>query len=742
MDMDIELLAPAGSYEALEAAFSAGADAVYIGGSQFGARAYADNLDEEKMCRAIDLAHLQGKKLYLTVNTLLKDSEIEEQLFRYLLPYYREGLDGVIVQDFGVLELIREAFPLLPIHASTQMAVTGASGARVLKELGVKRVVTARELSLAEISDIRKQTNIEIESFVHGALCYCYSGQCLMSSLIGGRSGNRGRCAQPCRLPYEVFEKGKRLNSDKTAYPLNTKDMCTLELLPEIIRAGVTSLKIEGRMKKPEYTAGVVSVYRKYLDLYRENPENYQVQKADLKLLFDLFNRDGFNQSYYLERNGRDMMALRNEKLTSDRQDHIQPLYQKIRDRWISEKLQTGIDGRLKLEEGRPARLTLVYGSFAAEVEKEGIQAAKNQPVTEERVRVQMEKTGNSPFCFQKLEIEMEDRLFIPMQVLNELRREALGRLEKAVLDAYRRDVPAPERKAGSRMRGRAAGTGQEQDSGEKRRELWGSVETFAQLRVLEEMPGIYGIYLPVSLFAGVRFYEETSKTTADLLKKGKGVRLALPHITRAGEDGYYMENLKKLAEDGVDGFLVRNLEDFGLLKERGLEDKVILDAGMYTMNGCALQFWEKQGVFHDTVPLELNQKEIRSRENAGSEMILYGRAPMMISAQCLKKNLDRCTHSHAMLSLRDRMGKQFPVACCCDSCYNVIYNSLPTSLLTEAEAVQKAGCASYRLCFTVEDEEETRSAALRFVDAYVYGKKADEEISEYTRGHYKRGVE
>ena len=261
MDMDIELLAPAGSYEALEAAFSAGADAVYIGGSQFGARAYADNLDEEKMCRAIDLAHLQGKKLYLTVNTLLKDSEIEEQLFRYLLPYYREGLDGVIVQDFGVLELIREAFPLLPIHASTQMAVTGASGARVLEELGVKRVVTARELSLAEISDIRKQTNIEIESFVHGALCYCYSGQCLMSSLIGGRSGNRGRCAQPCRLPYEVFEKGKRLNSDKTAYPLNTKDMCTLELLPEIIRAGVTSLKIEGRMKKPEYTAGVVSVY-------------------------------------------------------------------------------------------------------------------------------------------------------------------------------------------------------------------------------------------------------------------------------------------------------------------------------------------------------------------------------------------------------------------------------------------------------------------------------------------------
>ncbi len=297
MDMDIELLAPAGSYEALEAAFSAGADAVYIGGSQFGARAYADNLDEEKMCRAIDLAHLQGKKLYLTVNTLLKDSEIEEQLFRYLLPYYREGLDGVIVQDFGVLELIREAFPLLPIHASTQMAVTGASGARVLEELGVKRVVTARELSLAEISDIRKQTNIEIESFVHGALCYCYSGQCLMSSLIGGRSGNRGRCAQPCRLPYEVFEKGKRLNSDKTAYPLNTKDMCTLELLPEIIRAGVTSLKIEGRMKKPEYTAGVVSVYRKYLDLYRENPENYQVQKADLKLLLTCLTGMGLTKA-------------------------------------------------------------------------------------------------------------------------------------------------------------------------------------------------------------------------------------------------------------------------------------------------------------------------------------------------------------------------------------------------------------------------------------------------------------
>ena len=304
-----ELLAPAGSVEALRAAFMAGADAVYIGGDRFGARAYADNPGEQQLLESIDLAHRLGKRLYLTVNTLLKDQELEEELYHWMLPYVREGLDGVIIQDFGAVRLFQNMFPDLPLHASTQMTVTGLHGAEFLQKQGFTRVVPARELSLDEIREIRQKTGLEIETFIHGAMCYAYSGQCLFSSMLGGRSGNRGRCAGICRLPFEVcradekfrigekmecrpdggagYKPGKReagrrdgrgaRNSgnipQREYYPLNMKDMCTVEILPELLRAGICSLKIEGRMKKPEYTAGVVSVYRKYLDRYAENPD-------------------------------------------------------------------------------------------------------------------------------------------------------------------------------------------------------------------------------------------------------------------------------------------------------------------------------------------------------------------------------------------------------------------------------------------------------------------------------------
>ena len=255
-----ELLAPAGSYESIKAAVNAGADAVYAGGSLFGARAYADNPDEEHLIRGIEYCHLHGCRLYLTVNTLLKEQELEEKLEPFLRPYWQNGVDGLIVQDLGVACLVRERFPGLPLHASTQMTVTGPEGARFLEKMGFTRVVPARELSLAEIRAITAETGLEVETFIHGAMCYCYSGQCLFSSLIGGRSGNRGRCAQPCRLPLRIPDgAGKESGSSCL---LSMKDMCTLDLLPDILAAGVVSLKIEGRMKRPEYTAGVVSVYR------------------------------------------------------------------------------------------------------------------------------------------------------------------------------------------------------------------------------------------------------------------------------------------------------------------------------------------------------------------------------------------------------------------------------------------------------------------------------------------------
>ena len=251
--MQAELLAPAGSWDSLEAALKAGADAVYLGGSLFGARAYADNLSTEKLMEAIDLCHLHGRKLYLTVNTLLKEAELSSMLYQYLAPLYETGLDAVIVQDFGVFSFIRREFPELPLHASTQMSVHSPEGAAFLASQGASRVVTARELSLEELRAIHERTDVEIESFIHGALCYCYSGECLLSSMIGGRSGNRGRCAQPCRLPYSLYENGICLAKEK--YLLSPKDICTLSILPQILEAGVFSLKIEGRMKKPAYTA-------------------------------------------------------------------------------------------------------------------------------------------------------------------------------------------------------------------------------------------------------------------------------------------------------------------------------------------------------------------------------------------------------------------------------------------------------------------------------------------------------
>ena len=305
---EVEVLAPAGSYESMQAAISAGADAVYIGGSRFGARAYADNLTEERMLEAIDYAHLRGVSLYMTVNTLVKEREMDA-LIPYLEPYYRQGLDAVIVQDPGVARQVRRYFPDLAVHASTQMTITGVRGARIAKEWGATRVVPARELSLEEIQRIREELDIEIECFVHGALCYCYSGQCLLSSFIGGRSGNRGRCAQPCRLPYEIrgaaeVPGGRKLDRDDRCV-MSLKDLCTLDLLPQLLEAGVNSLKIEGRMKSPRYTAGVVSIYRKYVDRYlRDGSEGYRVDPEDKKMLLDLFDRGGFTEGYFRQHNG------------------------------------------------------------------------------------------------------------------------------------------------------------------------------------------------------------------------------------------------------------------------------------------------------------------------------------------------------------------------------------------------------------------------------------------------------
>ena len=301
-----ELLAPAGDYGCFQAALKAGADAVYIGGQEYGARAYAGNFSRDEVLFALDEAHFYGKKIYLTVNTLMKQEELD-RLADFIAPFYEAGLDAVIVQDVGALCVLGKNFPDLPLHASTQMTITDAAGAEALKRLGIVRVVPARELSLEEAALLKKESGLEVEVFIHGAMCYCYSGQCLFSSMLGGRSGNRGRCAQPCRQPYRIRSQ----KTGKACYPLSLKDMCTIDLIPELMDAEIDSFKIEGRMKRAEYVAGVTDVYRRRIDEYLENPQKKrEVPPQDRKLLSTLYVRSGLGNGYLKKHNGRDMITL------------------------------------------------------------------------------------------------------------------------------------------------------------------------------------------------------------------------------------------------------------------------------------------------------------------------------------------------------------------------------------------------------------------------------------------------
>ncbi len=431
MEKRTELLAPAGNMECFYAAMSAGADAVYAGGMRFGARAYAGNFSEEELIRAIDYAHLFGKKMYLTLNTLTKESEMHD-LPEFLKPLYEAGLDGVIVQDLGIFKHLRENFPLLPLHASTQMALTGVYGAELIKSLGAVRIVPARELSVGEIREIHEKTGMEIECFIHGAMCYCYSGMCLMSSMLGGRSGNRGRCAGPCRQPYG----GK--GSDK--YPLSMKDLSSIMQLPDMIEAGVDSMKIEGRMKAPEYVAGVTAIYRKYLDLYYEKGrEGFKVDKKDEEELLSLYSRSGLNPGYFNRHNGQEMITMRrgsySRALPDDSEVKIMQL--PVRGKAVvreGEPLILEIEALSYHEDGSSDRITVTEKGAPAE-------SAKNRPMEEKQIRKQLNKTGGSNFVFDSLEISVSGNVFIPVSALNDLRRQAFGKLAKELLSEFKRTL-------------------------------------------------------------------------------------------------------------------------------------------------------------------------------------------------------------------------------------------------------------------------------------------------------------
>ncbi|MDO4189483.1 MAG: U32 family peptidase, partial [Lachnospiraceae bacterium] len=414
----IELLAPAGDYECFLAAINAGADAVYLSGEKFGARSYAKNFTEEEIVKAIDYAHIFGKKVFMTVNTLLKDDELSE-LYDYLLPFYNAGLDGVIVQDMGVISYIRKAFNDMPVHASTQLAITGIEGINMLEKLGVKRTVLARELSMEEIKYINEHSSMELETFVHGSLCYSYSGKCLFSSLVGGRSGNRGRCAGSCRQPY----------NDK--FVLSTKDICCLKIIPDMIEAGICSLKIEGRMKSPEYVAGVTSIYRKYIDIYYANANNMssleikeqyfsgKIFSNDLDLLTRLYTRGGNSTGYYYKHNGKDMISLLDASYKSDKGE----VKSKINDEYIGESKKISLSCMVRIHPYEAISI-LINNEFYSEgaIASE----AKNNPIDNDSVKKQLQKTKDTEFEFTDITFDIDKNSFVRVSDLNQLRRDAI----------------------------------------------------------------------------------------------------------------------------------------------------------------------------------------------------------------------------------------------------------------------------------------------------------------------------
>ena len=799
----VEILAPAGSMECLKAAIAAGADAVYTGGALFGARAYAHNLTEEELLEAIDYVHLHGRRLYLTVNTMIKEREMEKQMYDYLLPYYRQGLDAVIVQDIGLFRFIRKHFPDLPIHASTQMTLTGVDGAKFLEKEGAQRIVTSRELSMAEVKKIADETELEIESFVHGALCYCYSGQCLFSSFIGGRSGNRGQCAQPCRLLYRTPE------AKRPQYLLSLKDICTLELIPEMIESGIYSFKIEGRMKKPEYAAAVAFQYRKYADLYlkyyeecpaEEDPaayamKKYRVREEDRQMLLDLYNRGGFHTGYYHTQNGREMISLnrpnhagvpavkvlakKGRNVTAKALTDLYPqdiielpmrkgrekadnytckdavrkgmnvqipvfadtpfkrdeiwmrtrnstLIDTLREEFVNGKIKERICGTFRLYPQEKATLTVKCRDAEITVAGEKAQEALSQPMSRERIEKQLRKTGNTEFEFSFLKAEIGEKVFLPMQSLNELRREALETLEKVICEKYRR-------------------SGEVKDPEEDKTELsmeeeilsgWtASVRTAEQMEVILEEEAIGRIYADCTMFPRIWEKDSYVEWITKVHAAGKEIYLVMPYIFRERTRKQYEAAYNRIFGAGWDGILIANYESFAFLKEHGYTGRIMTDYNLYEFNQESRKFWKEKGVFEFTAPVELTERELQDLRVKDGEVIVYGYLPMMISAGCIQKTTRGCLKKSGQTTITDRYRNPFVVKNECDYCYNILYNYVPLYLGDRMEEVYQIGPGRIRLMFTTERQQEVR----QILSAYFEGKELPE--GTYTRGHWKRGI-
>ena len=712
----VELLAPAGNYAAFLGAIHAGADAVYLGGEKYGARAYADNFTQEEIISAIRYAHIFNRKVYLTINTMMKEEEYKD-LFYYVAPFYEAGLDGVIIQDIGAFELLKKCFPGLELHASTQMTLTSTLGVSHLKEMGAMRVVPARELSLDEIKEIKDNVDIEIECFVHGAMCYCYSGQCLFSSILGGRSGNRGRCAQPCRLPYKLSKKGEE------SYPFSLKDMCTISFVPQLIETGIDSFKIEGRMKKPEYAAGVTAIYRKYIDMYYENgKQGYKVAKEDLDNLAKLYIRSEIQDGYYFRHNGKEMITPGKPSYLGSDEAYLN----QIRQAYIEKGKKLPVDLYGKFIVGQKAVIKAKYQDVVASIEGEIVDAAQNRPMTKEDVEKQLLKLGNTVFSCDSLEIEVGCKIFIPNKVLNELRRSVLKLLEDKII----------EKNGFCVMRSAVC---QEichektfMKSNEKQRKDYiVSVSSREQLYALSSKEyAIQRLYLDYALFL------ELSEEETEELNEKYVLGIVYPRIVRKKAFKTLEELFEKSKE--IKYALVKNLETIQFLKNKGFAGQIICDYTVYMCNSGSAKRLEEiaQGVCY---PVELNKGEllqINVPTELYKEQLVYAYLPLMVTANCLKKTTDRCGQNNKLEVIYDRYQKVFTSKSNCRLCYSELYNCVPMALHKCLKEMRHS-IDAYRIDFTIEDSKMTE----KVLDFY-FGYTEEAEFGEYTTGHFKRGVE
>ncbi len=691
----LELLAPAGSMEAVAAAVQNGADAVYLGYGDFNARRNAKNFSEEEFAAAVSYCHVRGAKVYLTLNTLLTDRELPAAA-QVAAHASAIGADAVLVQDMGVARMLRQAAPDLSVHASTQMTLHNLDGVKMAADLGMTRAVLSRELSRDQIEYICQRSPIEIEVFAHGALCMCYSGQCFLSSVIGGRSGNRGLCAQPCRLKYGWMDKAD-------GNPLSLKDLSLAGHLRELRKMGVACVKLEGRMKRPEYVAVVTGIYSRAIK------EDREPTAEELEQLRAAFSRQGFTQGYYLDQQGPDMFGVREEE------KEPKELFAAARNTYQSGEAQrVPVTFYAMIRPGEPARVGVEdpQGRVVT-VEGQVPEAARTRALTPEAVETQLSRTGGTPYRCAKVRALVEDGLSLPLAALNALRREALDGLTK------QREEP-PRRRQGEYH------PGARYENRKEPPELTISVRTAEQVtkELLDLGPAM--VYIPLEELAA---HPEKAQAPA-----GTKIGVILPRIAWDREMGQVEEQLRQVKDLGVTDALVGNLGMLPVARELGFTLRG--DFGLEVYNSQAVKEYKRLGLSSLTLSFELKFPQIRDiSKSLDTELITYGRLPLMIMENCIIKNRTGSCNCQNNNILTDRKGARFPVVKA-PGCRNELLNSQKLFLADKAADYKRLGLWAQRLLFTTENPRECVQVAQRYLE------QGNWSPNEYTRGLYYRDVE